>query len=41
MPDKIALYIARKLADEKTRKTIVTVVMVFLSIVFLASIFQL
>lgn len=35
MPDKIALYIAHKLADEKTRKSIVTVVMVLLSIVFL------
>lgn len=35
MPAKIAILIAQKLADERTRKIIITIVAVVLSIIFL------
>lgn len=35
MPAKIAIYIAQKLADERTRKIIITIIAVLLSIIFL------
>lgn len=34
MPAKIAIYIAQKLADERTRKIIITIIAVLLSIIF-------